>query len=39
MGNICRSPLAEGIFGHLVAEADLTRDFTINSAGTRAFPD
>lgn len=34
MGNICRSPLAEGIFGHLVAEAGLTGDFTIDSAGT-----
>jgi protein-tyrosine phosphatase len=34
MGNICRSPLAEGIFGHLVAEAGLTDDFTIASAGT-----
>ena len=34
MGNICRSPLAEGIFGHLVAEAGLTGDFTIDPAGT-----
>ncbi|MBY5397797.1 low molecular weight protein-tyrosine-phosphatase [Rhizobium leguminosarum] len=34
MGNICRSPLAEGIFGHLVAEAGLTGDVTIASAGT-----
>jgi protein-tyrosine phosphatase len=34
MGNICRSPLAEGIFGHIVAEAGLTDDFTIASAGT-----
>ncbi|NKK79625.1 low molecular weight protein-tyrosine-phosphatase [Rhizobium leguminosarum] len=34
MGNICRSPLAEGIFGHLVAAAGLTGGFTIDSAGT-----
>ncbi|NEJ70113.1 low molecular weight phosphotyrosine protein phosphatase [Rhizobium phaseoli] len=34
MGNICRSPLAEGIFSHLVAEAGLTRRFTVDSAGT-----
>ena len=34
IGNICRSPLAEGIFGHVVGEADLTGHFTIDSAGT-----
>ncbi|WP_082336838.1 low molecular weight protein-tyrosine-phosphatase [Rhizobium ecuadorense] len=34
MGNICRSPLAEGIFNHLVAEAGLTGRFAIDSAGT-----
>lgn len=34
MGNICRSPLAEGIFSHLVAEAGLTGRFTVDSAGT-----
>ncbi|MBB4238190.1 low molecular weight protein-tyrosine-phosphatase [Rhizobium esperanzae] len=34
MGNICRSPLAEGIFRHLVAEAGLTGQFTVKSAGT-----
>ncbi|NKF31624.1 low molecular weight phosphotyrosine protein phosphatase, partial [Pseudomonas sp. BGM005] len=34
MGNICRSPLAEGIFRHLVTEAGLTGRFTIDSAGT-----
>ncbi|AIC29317.1 low molecular weight protein-tyrosine-phosphatase domain-containing protein [Rhizobium etli bv. mimosae str. IE4771] len=33
MGNICRSPLAEGIFRHLVTEAGLTGHFTIDSAG------
>ncbi|RUM24884.1 low molecular weight phosphotyrosine protein phosphatase [Rhizobium vallis] len=34
MGNICRSPLAEGIFRHLVAQAGLVGHFTIDSAGT-----
>lgn len=34
MGNICRSPLAEGIFAHVVGEAGLTNQFTLDSAGT-----
>ncbi|GAB5518276.1 MAG: low molecular weight protein-tyrosine-phosphatase [Rhodothermales bacterium] len=34
MGNICRSPMAEGVFRHLVDEAGLTSAFTIDSAGT-----
>jgi protein-tyrosine phosphatase len=33
-GNICRSPLAEGIFSHLVAVAGIADRFTIDSAGT-----
>jgi protein-tyrosine phosphatase len=32
LGNICRSPLAEGIMRHLAAEKHL--DWTIDSAGT-----
>jgi len=32
LGNICRSPLAEGIMKHLVAEQGL--DWTVDSAGT-----
>ncbi|MBX5105247.1 low molecular weight phosphotyrosine protein phosphatase [Rhizobium lentis] len=39
MGNICRSPLAEGIFTHLVTEARLTDRFTIDSAGTGGWHD
>ncbi|WP_082930557.1 low molecular weight protein-tyrosine-phosphatase [Rhizobium bangladeshense] len=39
MGNICRSPLAEGIFSHLVAEAGLNGCFTIGSAGTGGWHD
>lgn len=37
MGNICRSPTAEGVFTHLV-ENQGTRDrFLIDSAGTHAY--
>lgn len=34
MGNMCRSPTAEAVFAHCVAEADLSRHFLIDSAGT-----
>ena len=34
LGNICRSPTAEGVFRHLVDEANLTDQFHIDSAGT-----
>jgi protein-tyrosine phosphatase len=34
MGNICRSPLAEGIFAHLVDEAGVADRYTVDSAGT-----
>ena len=37
LGNICRSPLAEGIFRHLVEEAGLADRFEIDSAGTGAW--
>ncbi|MCL4247790.1 MAG: low molecular weight phosphotyrosine protein phosphatase [Anaerolineae bacterium] len=33
-GNICRSPMAEGIFRHLVDEAGLSERIQIDSAGT-----
>jgi len=33
-GNICRSPMAEAIFQHLVAEAGLADQFEIASSGT-----
>lgn len=39
LGNICRSPLAEGVFQHLVNEADLSDQFEIDSAGTGAWHD
>ena len=34
MGNICRSPLAEGIFHEALADAGLLEHVTIESAGT-----
>lgn len=34
MGNICRSPTAQGVFEHLVAEAGLAHAIAIDSAGT-----
>ena len=37
LGNICRSPLAEGVFQHLVDEAGLTDRFEVDSAGTGAW--
>lgn len=37
MGNICRSPTAEGVFTHLVTEKQLLDSFEIDSAGTHAY--
>jgi protein-tyrosine phosphatase len=37
LGNICRSPAAEGAFRHVVAEAGLDGTFEIDSAGTGAW--
>jgi protein-tyrosine phosphatase len=37
MGNICRSPLAEGVFSHLASEAGLSDRFHIDSAGTGSW--
>jgi protein-tyrosine phosphatase len=34
MGNICRSPLAEGLFLHLARERGLQDAFEVDSAGT-----
>lgn len=34
LGNICRSPLAEGMFAHVVAEAGHGARFHVDSAGT-----
>lgn len=37
MGNICRSPTAEGVFRRLVGEAGLERRVRIDSAGTHGY--
>ena len=39
LGNICRSPLAEAVFRHLVAERGLIHRFEIDSAGTSGWHD
>jgi protein-tyrosine phosphatase len=37
MGNICRSPTAEGVFTKLVKDHKLEARFAIDSAGTHAY--
>ena len=37
LGNICRSPIAEGIFRRLIEEADLTDAIQCDSAGTSSY--
>ena len=37
LGNICRSPSAEGVMQHLVEAADLTGHIQLDSAGTGAY--
>ena len=37
LGNICRSPSAEAVFKAQVAQAGLSPDFEIDSAGTGAW--
>ena len=37
LGNICRSPTAEGVFRHLVSAAGLAEAFEIDSAGTAGY--
>lgn len=39
LGNICRSPLGEGVFLHLVKKAGLEQAFLIDSAGTSGYHD
>lgn len=36
LGNICRSPTAEGVFQHLISERELGDYFEVDSAGTSA---
>ncbi len=37
LGNICRSPAAEGVFLHLLARAGLERRYLVDSAGTAGW--
>jgi protein-tyrosine phosphatase len=37
MGNICRSPMAEGVFHKLVKDAGLEQQISIDSAGTHSY--
>lgn len=38
-GNICRSPIAQGVFTDYVQKAGIEKYFVIDSAGTHAFYD
>jgi len=37
LGNICRSPMAEGVFRHLLREGGVEDHFVVDSAGTGAW--
>ncbi len=37
LGNICRSPMAEGVFRHLLREEGLEERIRVDSAGTSAW--
>ncbi len=37
MGNICRSPTAQGVFKRLIEQTGLINDVKIDSAGTHAY--
>ena len=37
LGNICRSPTAEGVFRRVVERAGLLEHIEIDSAGTHAY--
>jgi len=37
MGNICRSPTAQGIFQQMVLDANLDHEISVDSAGTHAY--
>jgi protein-tyrosine phosphatase len=37
LGNICRSPTAEGVFRHLVEQRGLSDQIFVDSAGTHAY--
>lgn len=37
MGNICRSPTAEGVFNKVIQDMGTTNHFVVDSAGTHAY--
>ncbi len=37
LGNICRSPTAQGVFEHLVTRENLGKDIIVDSAGTSGW--
>lgn len=37
LGNICRSPMADGVFAHKVKQAGLDDQITVDSAGTAGY--
>ena len=37
MGNICRSPTAEGVFRSIVTKSNYSENFEVDSAGTHAY--
>ena len=37
LGNICRSPTAEGVFRHKVVQANMENKIIVDSAGTHAY--
>lgn len=37
MGNICRSPMAEGVFLHILKRENATSQFIVDSAGTHGY--
>ncbi|KAG0269564.1 hypothetical protein DFQ27_003027 [Actinomortierella ambigua] len=37
LGNICRSPMAEAVFAHIVEKKGLKTQFEIDSAGTASY--
>jgi len=39
LGNICRSPAAEGVFRKMAEQAGRSDEFTIDSAGTNGYHD
>ena len=39
LGNICRSPLAEGVFRQLLEERGVAAEFEVDSAGTSGYHD